>query len=50
LMFSSVRRPRPLMLRNVRDKRSVKLSNIVSRLSQKRWPPEATHTYNFAAV
>ncbi len=31
LTLSSVRRPRPLILRGVRDKRSVKLSNIVSR-------------------
>ncbi|MNH95544.1 hypothetical protein D3C73_481930 [compost metagenome] len=30
LMFSSVSRPRPLILRRVRDNRSVKFSNIVS--------------------
>ncbi|ASG82489.1 hypothetical protein R545_05005 [Salmonella enterica subsp. diarizonae serovar Rough:r:z] len=48
--MSSVRRPRPLILRSVRDKRSVKLSNIVSRLGWKRLVAAATQLQNFATV
>ncbi|EJK90105.1 hypothetical protein UUU_32250 [Klebsiella pneumoniae subsp. pneumoniae DSM 30104 = JCM 1662 = NBRC 14940] len=36
------------MLRSVRDKRSVKLSNIVSRLRWKRSVAAATHKTNVA--
>ncbi|EFK43419.1 hypothetical protein HMPREF9346_05048 [Escherichia coli MS 119-7] len=39
-----------MILRSVRDKRSVKLSNIVSRLGWKRLAAIATHHQYFAAV
>ncbi len=47
LTLSSVRRPRPLILRSVRDKRSVKLSNIVSRRGGNGWSPQR-HSYRIS--